>query len=224
VPHPQLEDVFKLSGLPVYAFVRPVEYEKLLIALRTPGRGVVIEGPSGIGKTTAVKNALEDLGISDRTLLLSARKSADRDLISELPQIASTGVVIIDDFHRLNDPIRGAIADHLKSLADEEAVDSKIIILGINKAGQSLVQFARDLNTRIDIIKFEANPEYKVQELVEKGEQALNVQINTKNEIVAAANGSFFIAQMLCHESCLSKGILDAQECRLTVDVSFEVV
>jgi len=82
VPHPKLEDVFKLSGLPVYTFVRPVEYEKLLIALRTPGRGVVIEGPSGIGKTTAVKKALEDLGISGHTLLLSARKSEDRDLIS----------------------------------------------------------------------------------------------------------------------------------------------
>ena len=173
MPHPKLEDVFKLSGLPVYTFVRPVEYEKLLIALRTPGRGVVIEGPSGIGKTTAVKKALEDLGISGHTLLLSARKSEDRDLISELPQISGTGVVIIDDFHRLNDPIRGAIADHLKALADEEAIDSKIIILGINKAGQSLVHFARDLNTRIDIIRFEANPEFKVQELVEKGEKTL---------------------------------------------------
>ncbi len=76
--------------------------------------------------------------------------------------------MIIDDFHRLNDPIRGAIADHLKALADEESIDSKIIILGINQAGQSLVHFARDLNTRIDIIRFEANPEFKVQELVEK--------------------------------------------------------
>lgn len=224
MPHPKLEDVFKLSGLPVYTFVRPVEYEKLLIALRTPGRGVVIEGPSGIGKTTAVKKALEDLGISGHTLLLSARKSEDRDLISELPQISGTGVVIIDDFHRLNDPIRGAIADHLKALADEEAIDSKIIILGINKAGQSLVHFARDLNTRIDIIRFEANPEFKVQELVEKGEKTLNIQINTMNEIVSAANGSFFIAQMLCHESCLSKGILEAQESTVTVDISFEVV
>ena len=62
-------------------------------------------------------------------------------------------------------PIRAVIADHLKALADEEAIDSKIIILGINKAGQSLVHFARDLNTRIGIIRFEANPEFKVQEL-----------------------------------------------------------
>jgi len=58
---PRLEEVFKLSGVPTYTFVRPVEYDQLRIALRTPGRGLVIEGPSGIGKTTAVRSALRDL-------------------------------------------------------------------------------------------------------------------------------------------------------------------
>lgn len=47
MPAPLIEDVFKLSGIPTYTFVRPLEYEKLLVALRTPGRGLVIEGPSG---------------------------------------------------------------------------------------------------------------------------------------------------------------------------------
>ena len=46
-----LEDVFKTSGTPTYTFVRPVEYTKLIVALRTKGRGLVVEGPSGIGKT-----------------------------------------------------------------------------------------------------------------------------------------------------------------------------
>ncbi len=38
-----------------HTFVEPVEYRDLLLNLRTPGRGLVIEGPSGIGKTTAVE-------------------------------------------------------------------------------------------------------------------------------------------------------------------------
>ena len=46
-----LEDVFKLSGVPEVTFVEPVEFSRLVVALRTKGRGVVIEGPSGIGKT-----------------------------------------------------------------------------------------------------------------------------------------------------------------------------
>jgi hypothetical protein len=48
----QLHDVFVLSGIPQHTFVQPVEYTRLLVALKTPGRGVVIEGPSGIGKTS----------------------------------------------------------------------------------------------------------------------------------------------------------------------------
>jgi MoxR-like ATPase len=62
MPNPLLEDVFKRSGLPTYTFVEPAEYRHLKIALRTPGRGVVIEGPSGIGKTTAVRRAAADVG------------------------------------------------------------------------------------------------------------------------------------------------------------------
>src|SRR5688500_9128733 len=64
MPDPKLEEVFKTSGLPTFTFVQPVEYSQLLIAIRTAGRGVVIEGPSGIGKTTAVEKALDELGKS----------------------------------------------------------------------------------------------------------------------------------------------------------------
>ncbi len=64
--NPKLEEVFKKSGIPTYTLVKPTEYSRLLVSLRTPGRGVVVEGPSGIGKTTRVLTALQELGISDR--------------------------------------------------------------------------------------------------------------------------------------------------------------
>lgn len=35
----QLEDVFKLSGVPEVTFVEPVEFPRLLIALRTRAAG-----------------------------------------------------------------------------------------------------------------------------------------------------------------------------------------
>lgn len=155
----KLEEVFKLSGIPTYTFVKPVEYPKLLVSLRTPGRGLVIEGPSGIGKTTSVMKALDELGIGDKALKLSSRKKGDRDIISSLPELGDIGVVIIDDFHRLEDKIKRQLADYMKTLADEEEEASKLVLVGINKAGDSLVSFAADLNNRIDTIRFEANPE-----------------------------------------------------------------
>jgi hypothetical protein len=219
----KLEDVFKTGGIPTHTFVHPVEYPALLVALRTPGRGVVIEGPSGIGKTTSVTRALDELGLANRVISLTARKRGDIDLIRELPSIEDFGTVIVDDFHRLDDAVKHSIADLMKVLADEERENSKIVILGINKAGDALVQFAHDLNNRLEVIKFEANPIEKVQELLSLGEAALNIELNVKDEIAESANGGFYIAQMLAHQTCLDSGILAEQQDRVATRVSFEL-
>src|SRR5664280_2630544 len=202
----RLEAVFKVSGIPTYTFVRPLEYSALLVALRTPGRGLVIEGPSGIGKTTAVTRALQELGLTGKVTRLSARKRDDLDLIRALPSMESFGTVLIDDFHRLPNTLRSEIADLMKLLADEETADCKIVLIGINKAGESLVRFAYDLANRLEVISFDANQDEKVDELVTLGEDALLVDINIKPEIVRAAHGSFYIAQMLSHQTCIDAG------------------
>lgn len=70
-----LEEVFKLSGVPTITFVEPVEYDALKVSIRTPGRCCVIEGPSGIGKTSSVIKILQELGIEAKaTLSLAASR------------------------------------------------------------------------------------------------------------------------------------------------------
>jgi hypothetical protein len=220
---PKLESVFKISGVPTYTFVQPSEYNKLLVALRTAGRGVIVEGPSGIGKTSAVETALKDLGLP-RVTKLSARKKADVEYIEILPTLSNVGLVIVDDFHRLPDATKRALADCLKTLADEEREDVKIVIVGINRAGERLIGFAADLVNRVDVIQFESNPEHKVAELLQKGQGALNVSINVVEDIVASAQGSFYIAQLLAHEVCLKGGVTERQNLPAKVEVSFEGV
>lgn len=219
-----LEEVFKMNGLPTVTFVPPTEYQTLLIALRTPGRGIVVEGPSGIGKTTAVSKALEQLGMRDGVMFLSGRRKDDLSLIEELPINTSVGTVVIDDFHKLGDELKASIANHMKVLADEERLDCKIVILGINEAGQSLIRFAYDLANRLEIITLEKNPPEKIRQLLSSGEKALRVEINIADEIVQSSNGSFYIAQMLAHQTCIDSGILEAQEATTATKVSFELV
>ncbi len=108
---PELHEVFTISGIPKYTFVKPKEYPRLLMALKTPGRGIIVEGPSGIGKTTAISKAIEELAISANVLKLSARVRADVDMIKQLPEMQPLGTVVIDDFHKLGDVEKRLIAD-----------------------------------------------------------------------------------------------------------------
>lgn len=80
-----LEDVFRLSGFPTYTFVEPALFNAIKVAIRTPGRCVVLEGPSGIGKTSTVSMVLDQLDRRDEFLELSARRNNDIGIIANLP-------------------------------------------------------------------------------------------------------------------------------------------
>lgn len=220
----KLEEVYKVGGVPTHTFVEPEEYARLKVALRTPGRGVVVEGPSGIGKTTAIERALDALGLAKDVPRLSPRRKEDVEYIEHLPTLGNVGAVIVDDFQKLSDASRAALADYLKALADEERAGVKLILVGINNAGQHLIHFAQDLVNRIDIIRFESNPNNKVEELLTKGEAALNISLNVRDDVVKAARGSFYLAQMLAHAVCIKAGILETQLDKHTTAVSFEGV
>lgn len=221
---PNLEEVFTLSGIPTHTFVEPQRFDEIKVSIRTPGRCMVIEGPSGIGKTTTITKAISDLGLSGRVSTLSARRQKDIEIISELPDIDDIGTVIVDDFHRLPDAIKSRLSDFMKVLADTETEKSKLILIGINKAGQQLVKFAHDLGLRIDIFRLEANAEEKILELIGRGEKALNISIDQKHFVAKRAQGSFQIAQLLCHKLCVLSNLTETSNNLRNIDLAIDVI
>jgi ABC-type cobalamin/Fe3+-siderophores transport system ATPase subunit len=172
---PLLHEVFLLSGVPTSTFVKPERYDEILVSIRTPGRCMVLEGPSGIGKSTTIDKLIEGLGLKGTTTYLTSRKVADAELIAALPQMGKIGTVIVDDFHRLSDDTKAKLSDYMKILADAGTSDAKLILIGINKAGQQLVKHADDVGLRMDVFKLGSNADAKVEELIRLGEAALNV-------------------------------------------------
>ncbi|MFO1431024.1 MAG: TIR domain-containing protein [Candidatus Competibacteraceae bacterium] len=200
-----LEEVFLASGIPSITFVEPLKFKELKSVLKQPGRGVVIEGPSGIGKTTAlVKAANAVLKDFDRGRdIYSAR---DPQKIKKLKTLQDwhKGIIVIDDFHRLaqdHELLRNNIIDYLKYLADIKASDKKLVIIGIPKTGRHLVELSPDIATRIRVFPLTKVPPYIVLEMISKGEMALNIRFDKKEDIANQASGSLNIAQMLCYYS-----------------------
>ena len=205
----RIDEVFKKSGVPTHTFVPPAEFERVVVALKTPGRSLIVEGPSGIGKTSCIKKALDEIGLGDSCLFLSARKPSDAELIQALPAMRSIGVVVVDDFHRLPPLARQQLTDFVKTLADEEDVSSKIVLIGINRAGQTLVEYAPDLLHRVETIRVGRTSVERIRQMIGLGERALNCTMEIADEIAGEAEGSFAMAQVLCHEACLQDMLLE---------------
>jgi len=220
----RVEEVFKTSGIPTHTFVRPSAYSRLKVALRTPGRGVIVEGPSGIGKSTAIARALDEMDSDLQVTRLTAREPTDVEYLEILPELGAFGTVVIDDFHRLDEPVKRRIADLLKVTADAEDPSRKLVIIGINDAGKSLIDASPDLTNRLEVIRFEVEPDAKIDELITAGEAAFNVTLTARSLIVENAAGSFYIAQLLCMDACLQAEMTERPEVQQEVNTSYAAV
>jgi hypothetical protein len=182
--------------------------------------GLVVEGPSGIGKTTATRHAIAaTLGADLETLTFSGRvrwlMSKSPDDVAALTSVldaghaALRGHLVIDDFHRLPWPHQRRVADLIKLLADGGKRAAKVVVIGINPVGSSLVHSFPDLAGRFTVVALGKQPDAKVEELILTGERAANVTFERRAEFVRAARGSFFTAQLLCLETAIHEGVVE---------------
>jgi replication-associated recombination protein RarA len=135
-----------------HTFVEPDDFFEFKMALRQPGLGVVLEGPSGVGKTTLHRQAvLQDADRLGEVPVLSARRPADVVKIRRLFK-GHTGLIAVDDFQRLPSELQDQLADYLKLLADDDA-SGKLAIVGIPDTAQNLIELRPDIATRVRVFR-----------------------------------------------------------------------
>ncbi|HSN97589.1 MAG TPA: TIR domain-containing protein, partial [Candidatus Nanopelagicales bacterium] len=222
-PMRAIGSIFRTVGQPDITYVEPAQLPRLRAYLQLMGQGLVVEGPSGVGKTTVVKKALRDIEAEAQEWLLGQRDS-DRQKLDERLSRGFRGHLIIDDFHRLDRPRQERVADAMKIIADSDARDAKITVIGINPVGDSLVSALSDLAGRFESIAMGAQPPEKISELIRKGEEAANIVFRRRQEFVLAAAGSFFTAQQLCYEAALKASVEKTAPELTFVDVGFRDV
>jgi serine/threonine protein kinase len=207
-----LYEVFTTNGPPTVTFVETPVYRELKQSLRVPGRGVVLEGPSGVGKTTALRKACAQISLDrpdapwmqlQEEDFLTARDPAHVARIADLDKWHTAGIVVIDDFHRLDLKLARLVADTMKRLADAASTKRKLVVAGIPTAGKTLVSLGFDLAMRIDVLRFGRVDHVHVWRMLERGESALGVRLRRKRDIALLADGSLNIAQLVAYQTCL---------------------
>jgi hypothetical protein len=101
----KLGDVFKTVGLPPYTYVKPAYYGEVRADISQPGKHLLIEGPSGIGKTCVAFKVFEELGWAkdDRFSYVSCR---DNDGPSRIDAVTFGNNWIRTTVTRTGHPIR----------------------------------------------------------------------------------------------------------------------
>ena len=105
----KLGDVFKTVGLPQYTYVKPRHFGEVRADIEQPGKHLLIEGPSGIGKTCVVFKVFEELSLKkdQHFKYVSARDPDAATQMDSFLSVASRGelppelILVVDDFHLL---------------------------------------------------------------------------------------------------------------------------
>ena len=122
----KLGDVFKTVGLPPFTYVKPPYYPEVRADMEQAGRHILIEGPSGIGKSCVVWKAIEELGWVDglQFSYMSCRDNNAPRIFDEFMALAIEGkptpwpTLIVDDFHLLLESVKSELGSRLKRIAD----------------------------------------------------------------------------------------------------------
>lgn len=219
MPVVPIGDIFRRGKQPDITFVEPSQLKVLKVHLRTMGQGLVVEGPSGIGKTTAVHKAREAIAPGVACVRVRSLMPGDLALLDEALSKGFVGHLIVDDFHHLDEARKRGVANMIKAIADDSRDDAKITVIGINPVGVSLVGNFSDLAGRFDTVSMTRQPDERIAELIAKGEAAANVTFLRRDEFINAAAGSFFTAQQLCFHACVNADIDETQPTPAEIDL-----
>ncbi|HEX4423415.1 MAG TPA: metallophosphoesterase [Kofleriaceae bacterium] len=217
-----INEIFRLNGPPTVTFVEPPQFRELQLELGTMGTGLIVEGPSKTGKSTAIHKAMDALGIAPGDQLWWAGQSPPpldelQRTLDELRRSEHRRWLVIDDFHYLEDRrYLQALAFTMKALADQSRSSAKVTLIGINPLGASLVQTMPDLAGRFRIMRIDRERDWErsslITELIVLGEQAANIRFRRRDEFVLTAGGSFFIAQLLCNRAAVQARVYETQQ------------
>lgn len=218
-----LNEVFQTVGLPPYTYVKPKHFGEVKADITQEGKHLLIEGPSGIGKTCIVFKVFEDLGWKNgiNFKYVGCRDENASSQIDEFLKLAASGtvptprVLVIDDFHLLSPDRRAEVGSMLKRMSDrifEQSAPSKVILIGIPTTGVSLLSEAYDLGPRLGTYVLNRASDAEINQLIDEGEQALNVLFEDRAVLLSESGGNFWLAQYVCNKVCAIEDVHESQD------------
>jgi Rad3-related DNA helicase len=219
----RLAEVFSTVGLPRYTYVKPRHFGEVRADIEQPGKHLLIEGPSGIGKTCVVYKVFEELQWTrdvDYTYV-TARDHNAAERVTEFiaavvaGQTPQPSLIVVDDFHLLPQEIRNGFGSILKRLSDrafEQKNPPKAVLIGIPTTGTALLLEANDLGPRLGSYRFKGASDSEINKLLDEGEGALGVIFEDREYVLSESSQNFWLAQHIANKICSTQEVFEQQE------------
>lgn len=223
--HP-LDRIFSVKGLPQLSYVEPDQMGELRHHLQHGRDSLVLEGPSGIGKTTALNKALGELGLKPVAWILGTDpvRSPQQALqeVLDAGYLTSGGILVVDDFQLLDPDTQQRLAKLMKYLVDRGEGRARVILVGVNLVGDTLLRDVPDLTGRYTTLCVRRQTDATIARMIQAGERAANIEFARRDRFVELACGSFFIAQMLCYQAGKDEQLIETARSFRVIDTNPE--
>lgn len=153
-------------------------------------------GEAGGGATKNVTHRQLELDLSDVN-----------DIIGALNEARFHQYIVLEDFHYLKSEVQKDFAIELKAF--HESSELCFIIVGVWLDENKLVIYNGDLTGRIVPVNADLWNEDELREVIQKGEDFLNIRFKESftSEAIKASSGNVYIVQETCHRACNESGI-----------------
>lgn len=133
-----------------------------------------------------------------------------QDISELLKSVKSNKFVILENFHYLDDELQKQLSFDLRTFQE---LGIRFVILGVWREKNRLVQFNGDLLDRVVEIPVEPWHESEFKNVLEIGEEKLNIIFSqqTTNGIIENAFDSIGVVQELAKAVCQNEGVLETQ-------------
>lgn len=139
------------------------------------------------------------------------------DVIGALNKINFDRFIVLEDFHYLPEETQKDFAVALKAF--HEGSPYCFIVVGVWLDENRLIQYNGDLTGRVITINADAWSEGQLLEVINKGEQLLNIEFSEefKRELIAKCFDSVSVVQESCHRACELAGVFRRQGVKTNV-------
>ena len=134
---------------------------------------------------------------------------------------AARCALILEDFHNIADSEKAKLAQMMKVFTDSsvEYPEAKLIFVGAVDTAREVIKYNPDMRNRVAEIYVPLMSDPELGEILEKGEDLLNLRIQTsaKDEIISRSEGIASICHQLAYYACTSHGVIETSPVTVTI-------